>query len=233
MLSKKAHGKKLEDYRKRFYEGCAQRSVARPTIDRIWEMIESFSGYSFCKPHSASYALVPGRSGRVERRHVVRSRGARHVDAVAGEARDVVETARIPEPDRRSKPGVSTNALACDELQAVAICRELEPPAPSLVIDALHVEDQPHTAGRGHGRRAEATDDVRARGKRQPGDVIVGQRRRRRPEHAERDDCREHREGTEPQAAHDERRQAHGDAAEPQRPRQHRPARKQTSSIPA
>jgi len=29
---------------------------------RVWEMILSFSGYSFCKPHSASYALVSFQS---------------------------------------------------------------------------------------------------------------------------------------------------------------------------
>ncbi len=27
-------------------------------VERIWHMILSFSGYSFCKPHSASYARV-------------------------------------------------------------------------------------------------------------------------------------------------------------------------------
>jgi error-prone DNA polymerase len=62
VLAKKAHGKKLADYRRRFYEGCAARGVERATVDRVWEMIESFSGYSFCKPHSASYAVVSYQS---------------------------------------------------------------------------------------------------------------------------------------------------------------------------
>jgi error-prone DNA polymerase len=31
-------------------------------VDEVWEMIMSFSGYSFCKPHSASYALVSYKS---------------------------------------------------------------------------------------------------------------------------------------------------------------------------
>ncbi len=30
--------------------------------EQIWQMIESFCGYSFCKPHSASYALVSYKS---------------------------------------------------------------------------------------------------------------------------------------------------------------------------
>ncbi|MCE9584857.1 MAG: DNA polymerase III subunit alpha [Planctomycetes bacterium] len=58
VLAKKERAKKLEDYRRRFYAGAESRGVDRACIDRIWEMIGSFAGYSFCKPHSASYALV-------------------------------------------------------------------------------------------------------------------------------------------------------------------------------
>ncbi len=62
ILSKKRAGKKLEDYREMFYAGAAARGVARDVIDEIWAMVMSFSGYSFCKPHSASYALVSYKS---------------------------------------------------------------------------------------------------------------------------------------------------------------------------
>jgi error-prone DNA polymerase len=62
ILSKKRAGKKLEDYREMFYGGSAARGVSREVIDEVWEMIMSFSGYSFCKPHSASYALVSYKS---------------------------------------------------------------------------------------------------------------------------------------------------------------------------
>jgi error-prone DNA polymerase len=41
-----------------FYKNCLKKNIDPDTIDRIWNMIESFSGYSFCKPHSASYALL-------------------------------------------------------------------------------------------------------------------------------------------------------------------------------
>ena len=41
-----------------FYKNCLKRNISPDTIDQIWTMIESFSGYSFCKPHSASYALL-------------------------------------------------------------------------------------------------------------------------------------------------------------------------------
>jgi error-prone DNA polymerase len=63
ILSKKRAGKKLEDYKEKFYTGAAERGVSRKIIDEVWEMIMSFSGYSFCKPHSASYALLSYKSG--------------------------------------------------------------------------------------------------------------------------------------------------------------------------
>lgn len=62
ILSKKRAGKKLEDYKSMFYAGAAQRGVPRRTVDEVWEMIMSFAGYSFCKPHSASYALLSYKS---------------------------------------------------------------------------------------------------------------------------------------------------------------------------
>jgi len=42
----------------RFQEGCRARAVAEPVIELVWSMIASFAGYSFCKAHSASYAMV-------------------------------------------------------------------------------------------------------------------------------------------------------------------------------
>ncbi|MFZ7127096.1 MAG: DNA polymerase III subunit alpha [Desulfobacterales bacterium] len=58
VLSKKDREYHLRDFRRRFTEGARGRGVPRETIDAVWSMIMSFSGYSFCKPHSASYARV-------------------------------------------------------------------------------------------------------------------------------------------------------------------------------
>lgn len=58
ILSKKDKVRKLDDYRERFARGAASRNVSKAQINAVWEMILSFSGYSFCKPHSASYARV-------------------------------------------------------------------------------------------------------------------------------------------------------------------------------
>jgi error-prone DNA polymerase len=62
ILSKKHRQKQLEDYREKFYQGALARGVEKETLDKIWDMILSFSGYSFCKPHSASYAQVSYKS---------------------------------------------------------------------------------------------------------------------------------------------------------------------------
>ncbi len=58
ILSKKDKARALADYKERFFAGARTRSVAEEKIEAVWEMILSFSGYSFCKPHSASYARV-------------------------------------------------------------------------------------------------------------------------------------------------------------------------------
>jgi error-prone DNA polymerase len=62
VLSKKHKARQLRDYCRQFYEGALARGVELPVIDAIWTMIMSFAGYSFCKPHSASYAQVSFKS---------------------------------------------------------------------------------------------------------------------------------------------------------------------------
>jgi error-prone DNA polymerase len=62
VLSKKHKARKLRDYCRQFYEGALARGLKLPVIDAIWAMIMSFAGYSFCKPHSASYAQVSFKS---------------------------------------------------------------------------------------------------------------------------------------------------------------------------
>src|SRR5207245_2739375 len=57
-LTKKRPMKELRAYEAQFREGAAARGVAPPVIEDVWQMILSFSGYSFCKGHSASYIQV-------------------------------------------------------------------------------------------------------------------------------------------------------------------------------
>jgi len=62
VLSKKHKERQLRDYQRQFYQGAMARGVECRVIDAIWAMIMSFAGYSFCKPHSASYAQVSFKS---------------------------------------------------------------------------------------------------------------------------------------------------------------------------
>jgi error-prone DNA polymerase len=62
VIAKKMGGAKLAIYKNQFFEGCRKNSVSEETIQKIWEMMQSFDGYSFCKPHSASYAMVSFQS---------------------------------------------------------------------------------------------------------------------------------------------------------------------------
>lgn len=58
IMSKKDKHQKLADYRKQFFKSAANLGVEDTTTEKIWRMMMSFDGYSFCKPHSASYAKV-------------------------------------------------------------------------------------------------------------------------------------------------------------------------------
>ena len=58
VMSKKDREHALQDFFEQFHDGAKRRGVSEKKIQEIWEMMMSFSGYSFCKPHSASYARV-------------------------------------------------------------------------------------------------------------------------------------------------------------------------------
>ncbi|MBN1931786.1 MAG: DNA polymerase III subunit alpha [Desulfobacterales bacterium] len=58
ILSKKDRRQQLRDFYARFVSGAKSRGVSAEQIEEIWNMMMSFDGYSFCKPHSASYARV-------------------------------------------------------------------------------------------------------------------------------------------------------------------------------
>jgi DNA-directed DNA polymerase III PolC len=60
---------KLPFFEARFRHGAAARGVRQSTIDEAWDMIRTFTGYSFCKPHSASYAQVSFESAWIKTHH--------------------------------------------------------------------------------------------------------------------------------------------------------------------
>ena len=69
VIAKKAGEAKLAIYEKQFFEGCRRNNVSEETIGKIWAMMLSFDGYSFCKPHSASYAMVSYQSAYLRVHH--------------------------------------------------------------------------------------------------------------------------------------------------------------------
>lgn len=58
VLSKKDKIVRLRSYKDKFFAGCSANKVDPGETERMWKMMMSFAGYSFCKPHSASYARV-------------------------------------------------------------------------------------------------------------------------------------------------------------------------------
>ena len=68
-LSKKRPEQPLAAYQKQFFQGARKRGFPGHVIEKIWQMILSFVGYSFCKPHSASYALVSFQAAYLRRHY--------------------------------------------------------------------------------------------------------------------------------------------------------------------
>ncbi len=62
VVSKKHKEKRLRDFYARFVQGASERGVSLEVIEDVWQMMMGFDGYSFCKPHSASYTLVAYKS---------------------------------------------------------------------------------------------------------------------------------------------------------------------------
>jgi DNA polymerase-3 subunit alpha/error-prone DNA polymerase len=69
VMSKKDRRHQLLDFRNRFFAGARSRGVSEDQVAAIWEMMMSFSGYSFCKPHSASYARVSFQAAYLKVHH--------------------------------------------------------------------------------------------------------------------------------------------------------------------
>jgi DNA-directed DNA polymerase III PolC len=69
LLGKDDCVRKLPGFEERFRKGCAANAVPPSVVDEAWGMIRTFQGYSFCKPHSASYAQVSFESAWLKAHH--------------------------------------------------------------------------------------------------------------------------------------------------------------------
>jgi len=61
-LAKKDADARLQEHWPAFLEGARARGVDETAIRAVWDMMRSFSGYSFVKAHSASYAMLSFQS---------------------------------------------------------------------------------------------------------------------------------------------------------------------------
>jgi|CXWL01.1.fsa_nt_gi error-prone DNA polymerase len=68
-LAKKRPGKQLAAYFEEFVRGAQARGRDEASIITVWEMVLSFSGYSFCKGHSCSYIQVAQQSAYLRANH--------------------------------------------------------------------------------------------------------------------------------------------------------------------
>jgi error-prone DNA polymerase len=69
VLTKKRKRGALEDFKGRFFAGCAASGIGARDSGELWDMMLSFDGYSFCKAHSASYALISYRLAWMKAHH--------------------------------------------------------------------------------------------------------------------------------------------------------------------
>jgi DNA polymerase-3 subunit alpha len=57
MSGKKRQGDKFDNLKQKYFDNCRQRGYPGALAKEVWRQVESFAGYSFCKAHSASYAV--------------------------------------------------------------------------------------------------------------------------------------------------------------------------------
>jgi DNA-directed DNA polymerase III PolC len=57
MSGKYRSSKEMDRIREKFFSNCQQRNYTEALAKEVWRQIESFSGYSFSKAHSASFAV--------------------------------------------------------------------------------------------------------------------------------------------------------------------------------
>jgi len=112
-LSKRDAKERLPAFEKRFRDGAAARGLDEKTITDLWDMICSFSGYSFVKAHSASYAMLSFQSAWL-RRH----RPAEFMAAVISNRGGYYSTLAYTSEARRMglrilPPDVNKSVLAC------------------------------------------------------------------------------------------------------------------------
>ena len=72
-LLRRAMGKKkkeeMDQQRARFFSGAAERGVAKPVANLLFDRMEKFAGYGFNKSHAAAYALLAYQTAYMKAHH--------------------------------------------------------------------------------------------------------------------------------------------------------------------
>jgi error-prone DNA polymerase len=58
MSGKLRSHERMHQMQGKFVGGCVSRGVEQSVAEEVWRQVSSFAGYSFCKAHSASYAVL-------------------------------------------------------------------------------------------------------------------------------------------------------------------------------
>ena len=137
IIAKKDRQRRLKVYEKRFFEGCRKNGIKENVIEKVWDMMLSFDGYSFNKPHSASYAMVSFQSAYLRAHHgayfmaaVLSNRGGfYHTAAYISECRRMglnLKGVDINESDYQytaSKDTVTVGFMAVSQLHRETVSR--------------------------------------------------------------------------------------------------------------
>ncbi|MBN1754883.1 DNA polymerase III subunit alpha, partial [bacterium] len=57
-MTKRRHHEKIERLKAKFFKGARKKGIPLQTIETVWERINHFMSYSFCKSHAATYAVI-------------------------------------------------------------------------------------------------------------------------------------------------------------------------------
>ncbi|MEZ6021523.1 MAG: DNA polymerase III subunit alpha [Planctomycetota bacterium] len=69
-LQKRKHDE-LPALRARFFDGCASRGLTPEDAEHLWERIEGFASFAFCKAHAVTYGRIAYRAAWLKAHHPI------------------------------------------------------------------------------------------------------------------------------------------------------------------
>jgi len=111
VMSRRSRSWEIKEVTDLFISGAQQQGYDKDLIQQVWEMVQSFEGYSFNKPHSASYAMLSFKCAYLKAHYpaeflaAVVTNGGGYYSAYAylSEARRCGITVMLPDINRSGK----------------------------------------------------------------------------------------------------------------------------------